>query len=644
VKQGSMPLWAADRGQTKEDTIFRWRFRLAHRIVASVVLGLALILVLFGLVAVWTVQQATTAEYAARLQLTRTLAAETDVTVQAAAETLARAATRLAGTTSLAAAQTALGPLLGPDGPFSTVEMLDSTGQEQWFGAVRAGSVAPRWASAPIAKTARTRAAADAGDCPDDEQPSQPALCLVAPLGTTAPASLLIAELDARDGTLPLVPPSGLPSRADVQVLDGAGLVIAASDPAGEGAASEHATLLRSLLGDGQSGVLLHRPGPGERFPPHLVAYAPLQLLPGWGLAVEIPQDQVLAAPRQLAERLVAFGVGALLLAAVVAWVDVHRVVRPLGVLTQAAERFASGALDMPVPLKRQDELGILATSFETMRKRLQASLAEIERGRQELEQRVAERTAQVAEQHQRLAALHAEATRLNAALAQQTTERAVLLNRVLSAQEGERERVARDLHDSTGQSLAAVLLSLELLDEQLPIGSSAARQSLRRSRDLATSALTELRALIADLRPALLDDLGLVPALRAFANQRLEEQGVDVSFAVTLPQRLPPEVEIALFRIVQEALTNVAKHAHAHHVTVELGQHDGRLEAIISDDGRGFDADQARADAVQGAHVGLLGMRERAELLGGEVRISAQPGHGCTVRVRVPLAPLEGR
>jgi two-component system, NarL family, sensor histidine kinase UhpB len=76
----------------------------------------------------------------------------------------------------------------------------------------------------------------------------------------------------------------------------------------------------------------------------------------------------------------------------------------------------------------------------------------------------------------------------------------------------------------------------------------------------------------------------------------------------------------------------------------VELGQRDGRVEAIISDDGRGFDADQARADAVQGAHVGLLGMRERAELLGGEVRVRAQPGHGCTVRVRVPLAPSEGR
>jgi signal transduction histidine kinase len=365
--------------------------------------------------------------------------------------------------------------------------------------------------------------------------------------------------------------------------------------------------------------------------------------LPPTGVLPPDAVGQLLAAPHRLAARLALFGLGALLLAASVAWADVHRVVQPLRILTQAAERFASGNLNVPVALPRRDELGLLAATFETMRRRLQTSLAEIERGRQELEQRVAERTAEVAEQNKRLAALNREATRLNVALEQQTAERAILLNRVLSAQEGERERIARDLHDSTGQSLAAVLLSLELLDEQLPADLASARGRLTRSRELASATLGELRVLIAGLRPALLDDLGLVPALRAFASQRLEERGVVVDVAARLPQRLPPTVEIALFRIVQEALTNVAKHAQARQVSVRLSQEEGQVVATITDDGAGFDTEQVRTDAVHGAHVGLLGMRERAELLGGRLQIRSTPGEGTAIQVTVPQSALAG-
>jgi signal transduction histidine kinase len=167
-------------------------------------------------------------------------------------------------------------------------------------------------------------------------------------------------------------------------------------------------------------------------------------------------------------------------------------------------------------------------------------------------------------------------------------------------------------------------------------------RQRLERSRTLAASTLSELRALIAGLRPALLDDLGLAPALRAYAAQRLEEQGTVVDVGVSLPHRLPPTVEIALFRIVQEALNNVAKHAQARHVAVQLTETDGGVMATIVDDGLGFDTDRVRADARHGEHVGLLGMRERAELLGGQLTISASAGKGTTVRVTVPLTALE--
>lgn len=637
---------AQEGNSTRRATdIFPWQLRLAQRIVLGVAAGLALILALFGVVAVWTVQQATATEYAARLQITRTLAAETDDSVLAAQQSLERAAARLTGWSGHALTplqHTSVQQTLVPDGDFSTVELLGSDGTLRWSGSTLVGVPPPAWAALPSVRAARAQGGAQAGACPDDATPSQPALCLASPLGGPPPTAVLVAELDAREGSLPLVPPAGGQPDTAVQVLDAAGRVIAGSDRTDAREIAEHVILLRALLRHRQAGVLLHQPGPGDAFPPHLVAYAPLQRVPGWGIALEEPQDAVLATPRRLAERLALFGGAALLLAAAVAWLDVHQVVRPLLTLTQAADRFAAGRLDLPITLNRRDELGRLARAFETMRQRLRASLAEVERGRRELERRVAERTAQVEEQNRTLARLNAEAASLNAALHQRTAERAALLSQVLSAQEGERERIARDLHDSTGQSLAAVLLSLELLDEQLPVEPSAVRRSLRRSREMATATLTELRALIAGLRPALLDDLGLVPALRAFASQRLEEQGVEVRFDIALPQRLPPTVEIALFRIVQEALTNVAKHAQARHVTVQLGLHDDVVQTIITDDGVGFDTARMRSDAVRGMHVGLLGMRERAELLGGHWQVTSAAGAGTAVRIVVPLAAWE--
>lgn len=617
--------------------------RLARRIVLSVALGLALILVLFGLVAMWTVEQATESEYAARLEVTRALAAETDVNVQAAQNALRRTAPSLAAWKGGAVGgveQAALRAMLAPNGAFSSVELLDRGGTVRWSGTATPVAALPAWGRLPVAATALIQGQAAAGACPDDEDPGSTALCLATPVRGAAANGAMIAELDPRDGSLPLVPATSSEPEAEVQIVDAGGRVIAAEPPEDASMAAEHVTLLAPLLARHTAGVRLHQPGTGDAFPAHLIAYAPLLRVPGWGVVVELPQDTVLAAPRQLARRLILFGAGSVLLAAAVAWGDVLRVVRPLRVLTAAAERFSLGLLDTPVSLRRSDELGTLAAAFETMRLRLRASLDEIERGRRDLERRVAERTAQVEEQNRHLAALNAEAARLNAALRRQTDERAALLGQVLGAQEGERERIARDLHDGVGQSLTAVLLSLEVLDEQLPDGGDV-RARLAASRDMAAATLAELRALIAGLRPALLDDLGLVPALRASAAQRLEEQGVRVEFCADLPGRLPPPVENTLFRIVQEALANVAKHAHARAVRVDLRLVDERVLATISDDGDGFDAERARADLARGEHVGLLGMRERAALLGGSLAIESAPGRGAVVRVDVPLAAV---
>lgn len=623
--------------------MFPWRVRLAQRIVLSVALGLAFVLGLMSVLALWTVQQAIHAEYRTRLAVARTLAAETDSMVQVDEDMVQQLLLRLGSVRASVLSPAQLEQLrlaLAPEGNFSTLELIDRSGVVRWWGSVYPLGGPPAWSDLAIVQQAWAKSAGVAGECPDDQRVGRPALCLaMVDLSTFAPETLVVGEVDERNGVLSLVPALAGGTGADVQVINASGAVVVRSGPSNPVMDAEHATLLRKFIAAGRAGVRIHQPGPGEVFSPHLVVYAPLQLVPGWGIVMEVPQDEVLAVPRQLALRLALFILGAEILAAVLAWIDVHHVVRPLRELTAAAERFAAGNLEMPVTLDRRDELGVLASTFESMRSQLKASLEEVERGRQELEQRVEERTAQIEEQNRRLAAMNVQTAELNAVLQQRIAERAALLSRVLNAQEGERERIARDLHDSTGQSLAAVLFSLELLEDALPESLAPLRSRVNRSREMTAAALAELRSLIAGLRPPALDDLGLVSALQAFARQWLEEQGITVHFTVLLlPERLSPPVEIAIFRIVQEALTNCGKHAQAHRVAVELRVEQGWLHVRVTDDGRGFDAAGVQADALHGAHVGLLGMRERAELLGGTLELHSVPGGGTTVAVRVPL------
>ena len=162
-------------------------------------------------------------------------------------------------------------------------------------------------------------------------------------------------------------------------------------------------------------------------------------------------------------------------------------------------------------------------------------------------------------------------------------------------------------------------------------------------ARALARQSLEELHRLMHDLRPSVLDDLGLVAALRWFAEHRLAPHGISVRFeAGDLPERLPPELETALFRAAQEALTNVERHAKAERVLVQIGSQDGRLVIEIEDDGEGFDPAAMTPRPGDARGLGLLGMRERVELFGGSVTFDASPGSGTRVVIEVPLAGVQ--
>jgi signal transduction histidine kinase len=227
-----------------------------------------------------------------------------------------------------------------------------------------------------------------------------------------------------------------------------------------------------------------------------------------------------------------------------------------------------------------------------------------------------------------------AEAFAERAAVAIDLSERVAtdVLRRVVTGQELERQRLARELHDETGQALTSILLGLKGIDEAK--GDSQIRQSVLALRELVVATLQDVRRLAVELRPKALDDFGLVAALERLAETFADQTGIDVHVEAALgDSRLSGEVETALYRIVQEALTNVIKHANARTVSVVVTRKGDGVVAVIEDDGRGFDT----ATDPEG-RLGLLGMRERIALVGGRLSVESGAGQGTTVAVEVPL------
>jgi signal transduction histidine kinase len=206
-------------------------------------------------------------------------------------------------------------------------------------------------------------------------------------------------------------------------------------------------------------------------------------------------------------------------------------------------------------------------------------------------------------------------------------------LRRVVDAQELERRRLARELHDETGQALTSILLGLKRLEETVEgDGSSAAIGDLR---ELVVATLQDVRRLAVELRPKVLDDFGLVPALERLTETFAEQTGILVRFESGLGgERLPPEVETALYRIVQESLTNIVKHARAQTISIAVTRKPGAVAVVVEDDGHGFDP----ADVREGG-FGLEGMRERVGLLDGRLQVESGEGVGTTLVAEVPIA-----
>lgn len=595
---------------------FLRRLSLQYRIAAGVVLGLLVLFFLFGFLAVRTINQSRDVALEERLALAEATARTTDGLIGHAIDQL-EASVRLWALDPDDPEEQQIGMVYQVLGTFETVTRLDDDGRVLWV--VPSGTQPPDWLSSirpllpQVAAQGRTQAAqltASELEHSPEHAPGHPSAAVVIhPIhGADLAPGYLVGDvhLSYKDIELVWLEEGAKPGEAETELVDAQGNIIL--HPGGRPyRVDEHAEILAPLVARREPGTRIHDPPQGKK---HVVAYYPLESV-GGGVVVEQTTDKALAVPNNMQRTMLYFGFGALLVASIAAWLHARSVVRPIRELTDASSRIAAGALDTPVLSRRDDEVGELARSFDSMRVKLKAHLEERQRWEEELEGKVRERTREVN----------------------------WLLGKVISAQEEERKRIARELHDDTAQALATLLVGIQTADEALPPSAAEAKDALDRIKPQATRALEEMRKMILDLRPSALDDLGLASAIRWYAETSLEPAGVAVSCTVSgREKRLPGPLETALFRMAQEAINNVARHADARRARLQVRFADSQVVIDVEDDGKGFDVEEVVASSDETRGLGLLGMKERAALFGGRVQIESTPGRGTRVHIEVPV------
>ncbi len=379
-------------------------------------------------------------------------------------------------------------------------------------------------------------------------------------------------------------------------IVDSTGTVLASTDTTELYSRSEHPKFFARFIAEGRPlvGPTEEDHGPGIPSEVHVMAFAPIASAP-WGLGIGQNEQETFGPIRRLRDRIIFFELVVILAALGFAWLDTGAVSAPLRLLKEAAERIAGGNLDHPVQVGRGDEIGALARSFETMRLQLRRSLEENER----LQERVLSVT-------------------------------------VLE----ERERIAREMHDSVGQVLGYVNTKAQAVQALLGAGQlPAAQQQLGQLEQAARDVYADLREAILSLRTTTSPGRGLVPVLQEYVGRFAELSGIHAELIADAGARevvLSPTADLHLLRIIGEALTNVRKHAAARHVWIRLTARDGVLTTTVTDDGVGFDPNQAGSGGWKG--FGLQTMRERAESIGAVFAVRSTGGAGTEVEIRLTV------
>lgn len=405
-----------------------------------------------------------------------------------------------------------------------------------------------------------------------------------------------------------------------IEIIDSNEVVVASDNLSRLFQHHNHDAVLSGMIKEGKDGILECRHGfshpNSEKKPVDQIAFVPLSVAP-WGVIVGQAEKNIFAPATGLKKKFLFLVLLFIAISLVFTLGLSMNIVRPLRSLIASTNKIASGDLSSPIGNLGSDEILQLSKSFDDMRIKLAESLESVKTQNQELENRVAQRTQQIRESGKKIEHL---------------------LKKVISSQEDERRRIARGLHDTILQDISAALIKMEICRVQ---SDSITVDKIDEMRDLMLKTIDGVHTVIKDLRPEILDDLGIVAGIKWLLDKHLEEEGIKYYLDIETPitKRLPSQVETTLFRILQESIINIARHADAENVfiTLDAGQH--YLLIIVEDDGCGFDVEELMKHPIEnGRGLGIIGMKERASLVDGIFQIHSAPGEGTRMCLQIPM------
>lgn len=404
------------------------------------------------------------------------------------------------------------------------------------------------------------------------------------------------------------------------QILDSNEIIIASDDPALILKHHDHRGILSGMIREGRSGIVEcdhgHADQSGKAPSQNILAVYPLHRAT-WAVVVGQEVQTVFAPASTLQMQFIPVVLIFTLITTYISFRMSRKIVTPLQTLTETSERIAAGDIATPVGDHGSDEILQLSKSFEDMRQKLADSLQNIRLQNADLENRVAHRTHTIREGRRKIR---------------------FLLKKVISSQEEERRRVARDLHDTILQDVSAILIQLDICRMRPALVTA---EKIDEVRQIVTRTIDNIHIVIKDLRPSLVDDLGANASIKWLLDRHLAEKGIAYYLDIDSPltRRLSTEIETTLFRVFQEAIINIARHAQAKNVFVTIDAQPTKFEITIEDDGIGFDMHELmRLPADSGRGLGLLGMQERLSLVDGRMKIYSKPGEGTRICLQIPI------
>ena len=404
------------------------------------------------------------------------------------------------------------------------------------------------------------------------------------------------------------------------EIIDSNEIIVASSNPALVFHPHNHDSTLSKMIKDSVSGIVECRHSldytESRNGETHILAVVPIRLAP-WAIIIAQTEESVFSPAVNLQMDFLMVVLVFVIISTLISIQMSKRIVSPLKDLISSANRLASGDLSTPVKNLGTDEILKLSKGFDEMRLKLADSLESIRKYNLELENRVALRTEEIEKNRHQI---------------QQ------LLLKIIKSEENERKRVARDLHDTILQDISAFLIQLEICRMHPEIISA---DKIDEMREVVVKTIDSIHDIIKNLRPSLLDDLGLEAAIKVLATAHLQRRGIFCyfDFKSSSKEKLPPDVEISVYRMVQEAIINISRHSKAENVFIAMEISSTFLAVSIEDDGIGFDVEGLiNHPSDNGRGLGIMGMRERASLLGGDLHIQSQPGEGTKLFIQIPL------